>query len=111
MARGDIPLFMEECFECHILFWIPTQHHDSLYKNKKSFFCPNGHSQHYTGKSDAERVRELTEENKNLQTNWDESAIEAQENYEKWQEAEKELEACKAKKIKKKKKKDDNKKS
>jgi len=48
-----------ECYKCHVQFCVTKEHNESLLQSKTSFFCPNGHSQIYTGKSDKEIVGEL----------------------------------------------------
>ena len=39
------------CCNCKISFWITKGHDQELSESKKSFFCPNGHSQSYVGES------------------------------------------------------------
>lgn len=51
-----------ECVTCHITFWITQSHNNRLLETKESFYCPNGHSQSYKGKSDAQQCREAKEE-------------------------------------------------
>lgn len=48
----------ETCLTCKITFWITDGHRDVLRRMKTQFFCPNGHTQVYTGKSDALIIRE-----------------------------------------------------
>jgi hypothetical protein len=56
-------LVTEECYLCGVLFAMPDDlraqllaHHD------RSFYCPNGHGQHYTGPTEAERMRAQRDE-------------------------------------------------
>lgn len=58
-----IDLFEEICYreDCRISFCISRDLHDRLVRNKKDFFCPNGHCQAYTGKTEAQATRELLE--------------------------------------------------
>lgn len=55
-------LITEECCCCGVLFAMPVelkrQCRDQPGPGGKSFYCPNGHSQHYTGKSKAQVERE-----------------------------------------------------
>lgn len=44
--------FIEECCACGVLFGMTKELHDQRYRDKSSFYCPNGHSQSYMGKSD-----------------------------------------------------------
>jgi hypothetical protein len=62
-VRGDIldvteKLVVEICCECHMLFGVPEAFYDRRNRDKACFYCPNGHQQHYTGKSDAQKLRE-----------------------------------------------------
>lgn len=51
---------IEECCACGIRFGIPSQIQLNLRESHKSFYCPNGHSQSYTGESQSEKLqREL----------------------------------------------------
>jgi hypothetical protein len=41
------------CHEiCGLTFYVPRGWHDQRLSNGKSFYCPNGHSQHFTGEID-----------------------------------------------------------
>lgn len=46
------------CCACYVPFWVSTQHQERLINSKESFYCPSGHAQHYSGRTDAERIRE-----------------------------------------------------
>ena len=48
----------ETCFKCGVLFAMPADLMENLRKNRNSFFCPNGHSQAYTGKTKAEKLQD-----------------------------------------------------
>ncbi len=37
-----------DCFKCGALFALPEQVNDELVRSGRDFWCPNGHSQHYT---------------------------------------------------------------
>ncbi len=54
-------LVTETCYSCGILFAMPADHKQRLLKNRNSFYCPNGHAQQYTGKTEAEKLREQLE--------------------------------------------------
>ena len=48
---------IEICCDCGIEFHVPVQFQRACQENsKKSFHCPNGHSQHYT-ESEADKLR------------------------------------------------------
>lgn len=36
-----------DCFNCGVLFAVPDQVNDEWVRTGKSFYCPNGHRQHY----------------------------------------------------------------
>lgn len=56
-----IEFVLEECCNCGIPFFLPSYHQKRLINNPgESFYCPNGHSQHYTGKTDSQKkIEEL----------------------------------------------------
>ena len=57
-----------ECPTCHLLFWISEAHHNRLVRSKEEFYCPNGHSALFTGKSDKQKLKEAEDElKKNLE--------------------------------------------
>lgn len=49
---------IEDCCSCGIQFGMPADHVKNLRRDHSWFYCPNGHTQHYTAKSDAELRRE-----------------------------------------------------
>ena len=53
-------LVTETCFACGVLFAMTEEFRAQRLKERErgSFYCPNGHAQHYLGKSDAEKARE-----------------------------------------------------
>ena len=58
----SISLVTEECCKCGVLFGLSNRHKEELVKSHDWFHCPNGHSQHYTSESDAERNARLLRE-------------------------------------------------
>lgn len=52
--------FIEECCNCGVLFGMTDEFHDQRLKdgNTRTFYCPNGHNQHYLKKSDAQLRKE-----------------------------------------------------
>ncbi len=53
----------QECINCGITFAYSKAHDNRLRETHANFFCPNGHSMCYTGKTEAEKLRdELTRE-------------------------------------------------
>jgi hypothetical protein len=51
-------LDLEHCCACGVPFGMPTGMVHQRREDHKLFYCPNGHSQHYTGKTEAEKQRE-----------------------------------------------------
>ncbi len=47
-----------ECFQCHVIFWITKAHNGRLEKTGESFYCPNGHSQHFTDSTESKLEEE-----------------------------------------------------
>ena len=46
------------CYEnCGVVFGIEAAHQGRLRDTHAWFYCPNGHQQHYSGESDAEKAR------------------------------------------------------
>jgi hypothetical protein len=57
------------CCACGTAFGMAKELRESRLQDHKSFYCPNGHSQHYAGETDEEKLRK---ENKRLaqQRDW-----------------------------------------
>lgn len=51
----------ETCCTCGVLFAIPAHLRAQLRKNHNWFYCPNGHTQHYTSETDAEKLKKQVE--------------------------------------------------
>lgn len=59
---GYTQLVTEVCCNCGVSFAMPEELHiKALADHGRSFYCPNGHSQHYIGKTEAEKLRENLE--------------------------------------------------
>jgi hypothetical protein len=56
-----VTLETEECCNCGIVFAMPDYLRKRLLTQGGNFYCPNGHSQHYT-KSENQRLREKLDE-------------------------------------------------
>lgn len=55
----QIDFVQEQCCKCGIPFYMPTYHRNGLINNPgQSFYCPNGHGQHYAGKTEAEKLKD-----------------------------------------------------
>lgn len=51
-------LVTETCSACGTLYAMEEEIHKERAADKNSFYCPNGHSQAYTGKSETAKLRE-----------------------------------------------------
>jgi C4-dicarboxylate-specific signal transduction histidine kinase len=62
----SLDLVVEECCKCGVVFAMTRQFQRECRNSPgpagRSFYCPNGHGQHYTGKTDSQREREKREE-------------------------------------------------
>lgn len=45
------------CSECGIAFGVPEHWRSTKRSDHSTFWCPNGHRQHYPGQSEAERLK------------------------------------------------------
>jgi hypothetical protein len=46
-----------ECYKCHVLFALTTEHVQRLGETHTDFYCPAGHAQRYCDETEAERLR------------------------------------------------------
>lgn len=76
----SIDFVQEHCCTCGIPFFIPTYHKKRLLNSQEWFYCPNGHQQHYTGKTEAQKLKEQ------LEATQQQAAKERQELEDKWLE-------------------------
>lgn len=68
-----------ECYKCGIVFAVPQYWRQKRLEDHESFWCPNGHSQCYIGKTEAEKLRdELAATKRRLEIATQESAKEFQ---------------------------------
>lgn len=65
LERGDVvgtgiqQLVVEECGVCAVLFAFPeTLREKALADHSRRFFCPNGHNLAYLGKTEAEKLKD-----------------------------------------------------
>ena len=49
------------CYTCGAVFGLESGFYADRLRDRRDFYCPNGHSQHFIGKTDAERLQELLE--------------------------------------------------
>lgn len=48
-----------KCADCGIGFGIPTSFEQHARSDRRTFYCPSGHTQWFAGKTDAKRIEEL----------------------------------------------------
>lgn len=51
-------LKVQVCCECGVVFGLNDAHQAQLRKNHQTFYCPNGHTQHYVAKTEAEKLKD-----------------------------------------------------
>lgn len=51
-------MVIQHCYKCGIPFAMTEEFNDRRLKDHESWYCPAGHSQVYTGKSDEEKLKE-----------------------------------------------------
>ncbi len=57
MSLINVEFTVVECCVCGSIFQISTSLDKELLRTHKAFYCPAGHSQHYTGESDEAKAR------------------------------------------------------
>lgn len=67
LINVDVQLITETCYKCSVVFAMPVELRQKCLDSRgtndvREFFCPNGHDQIYTGKSDADKQRERAEQ-------------------------------------------------
>lgn len=50
--------YVHECIDCGVPFAFSDALDDCFRENHNTFYCPNGHTQHYPDKNDLEREKE-----------------------------------------------------
>jgi septal ring factor EnvC (AmiA/AmiB activator) len=59
---GYTTLYAQTCCNCGVLFAIPELMDDQRRRDHQNFWCPNGHSQHYTGETDEQKLRKVRDQ-------------------------------------------------
>lgn len=63
IITDTVKMVTEECCNCGTLFAVTEQfQRECLDNHGKWFYCPNGHRQHYTGKTDEQKAKERAAE-------------------------------------------------
>jgi hypothetical protein len=75
--QRTLDLVVIQCGECGMEFGVPNHWHTNKLNSHEAFWCPNGHCRAFTGKSEAEKLRDqLTAERAKLdqakaEANWE----------------------------------------
>lgn len=57
---GNITMITETCIDCGVVFAMTAEFKQTRLENhSKRFYCPNGHHMVYSGKTEAEKLRDL----------------------------------------------------
>lgn len=56
---------VESCYSCHMQFAVTYDFKKARLGDHKSFHCPNGHAQYYSGKTKTEKERDAALEDRN----------------------------------------------
>lgn len=54
-------LVTEHCISCGVHFAVPISYQQQRVADQRNYWCPNGHQQHYTGKTEAQKLRDQLE--------------------------------------------------
>lgn len=60
--EAKIDLSTETCCNCGVLFAMTQEFKNKAMRDHRWFYCPNGHSQYYTGESDRDKAARLGRE-------------------------------------------------
>jgi len=58
---ATVTFVTEDCCECGLPFAMTKEFKDRRVKDHGWFYCPSGHQQHYTGKTEEQKLREQLE--------------------------------------------------
>lgn len=65
---ADLALFRNldfntvECYSCGCIFAMSADFYTHRVRDKKGWYCPNGHNQHFVGESDVDKANRLLKE-------------------------------------------------
>ncbi len=89
---GTTQLVVEECCNCYALFAMTVEFKAKRLIDHKSFYCPAGHKQYYTGKSNEEKLQDKLRKTKKRLADEQACCIEAQKG---WRKTERQVSAYK----------------
>lgn len=69
-------LVVQDCPNCGMQFGVPADYDKRRQDDHQTFYCPSGHGQSYTGKSEAQKLRGLLA-NANRRIEWAETGLRA----------------------------------
>lgn len=75
----SIGMYVGQCCNCGIAFAMTEAFHDQRRKDRKSFYCPEGHSQYYTGKSKEQKLKDELERERQRRLTAESNANHAEE--------------------------------
>lgn len=55
---GTVTMVTDTCCNCGVLFAMTEDYQRKRRNERDSFYCPNGHGQHYTGPTDTDRLKQ-----------------------------------------------------
>jgi len=58
LLTASSALVTETCYKCGVLFAMTEDYRKNRLRKQDDFYCPNGHSQRYLGKTDAQKLAE-----------------------------------------------------
>ncbi len=56
--KGEIDFTLKHCCDCGTPFYMTTSIYNRRYRDHTVFYCPNGHGQSFTGKTEEQKLRE-----------------------------------------------------
>lgn len=57
---------VEQCCKCGMSFAMTTDFRRRRLDDRQNFYCPSGHAQHYTGKTEAQKLKDELERSKQM---------------------------------------------
>src|ERR1051325_4459830 len=68
--RVDVTLVTEDCCNCGVVFAMTTEFKAQRLRDQAWFYCPAGHAQRYTGKTEAQKLKDDLERVKADRDSW-----------------------------------------
>ncbi len=61
-----LTMYNQNCIECGVCFGVPNSFDEERRRDGNCFYCPNGHSQHYSDTRERQLARELAKKDQQL---------------------------------------------